>query len=133
MKRSNILLTILIVLLLSVHFLLFVRSNNCIVSNTGFAFGIAGEYSSQLSFIISIFAIFFVIGMLSFFKEIRKEYLIYLLILSLGNIFDRLFNGICDYIQIFKFPVFNLLDLGIILILIAVFADIIRNGQNRNR
>ena len=133
MKRDSIVLTVLISLLLIFHFFLFVRNDLCLISNTGFAFSIGTELSVRISFILSAISIVLVILLFKIFKEVKREYLVFVLILSMGNILDRIFGGVCDYIKISSFPIFNLLDIGIMFFLAIIFIDIIRNEKNRVR
>ena len=129
-KYISIFFTLLFLLL---HFFIFVRTNNCKVLNTGFAFGIGGDINLKYSLRISMSLItLIVLGILLFKEYIYRDVLIGILILSTGNFMDRIFGGICDYISLpkilfFHIPVFNLLDLGIVLGTCVIFIDIIRN------
>ena len=128
-KRNSFLqyLPILIsAILLCIHFLFFTRNEKCLALNEGLAFGLFSLQSQTLVNIISIssFALFLISALLSV-KRIQKSLLFMIAFLSLGNIFDRVGDGVCDYIAISSLPVFNLLDLGIVIGICLIIADII--------
>lgn len=120
-----------IFLSLLIHFLLFVNINSCKVFNTGFAFGIGDGMGLTTSVIINIVTILMVMLGGIFIKGYRYPLLL-IFLLSIGNLTDRLYGGVCDYIDIskllsFKIPIFNLLDLGIVIGICLIIIDIIKD------
>ena len=119
--------------LLFTHFFFFVRLHNCEVINTGFAFGIGNNVDIRYSLIITLSSICFLVLGIIFLKEyIPRDILIGILILSIGNSVNRILGGVCDYISFpnivsFNLPLFNLLDLGIVLGMCLIFVGIIKN------
>jgi len=119
--------------LLFVHFFVFVRTSNCRVLNIGFAFGIGESINPEYSLIISMVSILLVIFGIPFLtKYVHKNVLTGVLILSIGNFVDRIYGGVCDYIHppkvlFFSVPVFNLLDLGIVLGVCLIFVNIMED------
>ena len=130
-RRSNLYKYIYIsltIILLVVHFVFFVRINSCEVSNTGFAFGILNSTDSIYPILISISMLVLIfLTILLIRKTFNILPLASILLLSMGIFFDKISNGVCDYISFLNFPVFNLLDLGIVLNICLIFAGIIKN------
>jgi signal peptidase II len=140
-RRSNIYKYIYIpYILISVviHFVFFEFNKKCTVSNNGFAFGFLQD--TKLIYVILISVLVVSILVVSLFlckRETMKYLLIGILILAIGNILDRVLNGVCDYISIssiinFSFPLFNLLDLGIVLSMFFIFIDIMKYGESKH-
>lgn len=141
MKRSRDLYRyiniFLVFILLFIHFFVFARTDNCEALNSGFAFGIGGDIIIEYSLVISLISItFLILGIFFLERYIHRDILIGVLILSIGNVIDRGLGGVCDYIHLpdiflFPIPIFNLLDLGIVLGMCLVFVGIIRNIWKR--
>ncbi len=111
-----------------VHFLYFVRNDKCKALNTGFAFGLME--GTDLKYIVLIYilcVIVILILMLVLKKKADVFLLIWTVILSSGIFIDRVYGGICDYISLPGFSVFNLLDAGIVINMFLIFAGIIKN------
>ena len=104
------------------------------VENTGGAFGI-GSNNIVLFIIISITVIGILIKLLISKKEDLNIGIIisFSLIIAggIGNLIDRFFRGfVIDYIDInplFKYPVFNFADICIVVGIIILGIDLIRN------
>lgn len=136
MKKDNdyfkYLPSLIAVILLLVHFLLFVKQDNCNLTNNGFAFGILNSEDKSMLSIISLFVVFIIISLYFLIEEhVQKSLLIGVLLLSLGNLVDRFTEGICDYIEISYFPIFNLLDFGIVAGICLIFIDIMKKIWKR--
>jgi len=140
-RRSNIYKYIYVAYILIsvvIHFVFFEFGKRCLVSNNGFAFGFL--QNTKLIYVILISILVVSILVVSLFlckRETRKYLLIGVLILAIGNILDRVLNGVCDYISISSligssFPIFNLLDLGIVLSMFLIFIDIMKYGESKD-
>jgi len=104
------------------------------VENTGGAFGI-GSNSIVIFILISIIVIGVLIKLLLSKKEELNKSIIasFSLIISggIGNLIDRFFRGfVIDYIDIspiIKYPVFNFADICIVIGIIILIIDLIKN------
>lgn len=106
------------------HFLYFVRCNECKILNTGFAFGLIEGIDLKYAVLIYILCI---IVILVLKKKADIFLLIWTAVLSGGIFIERINGGVCDYISLPCFPVFNLLDAGIVINMFLIFAGIIKN------
>ncbi len=93
--------------------------------NEGIALGLDLGLGSNILSAIQLMLLFvMVIFLLKSFSKLKKNWqLIFILtISSLGNVIDRLWHGaICDYISIYKLPIFNTNDIFILTSLIFIF------------
>lgn len=103
------------------------------VKNTGIVFGLFPN-SNYLSFIM--FVIFLGIIILLFYKRILPSnvYVYTGLCLQLGgacgNIFDRIYYGyVIDFIDIRRWPIFNIADVAITIGTIIIILTIITQGK----
>jgi lipoprotein signal peptidase len=81
-----------------------------------------------INFLMIIFLVLIVYLLWKNFSKIRQywELIAILVVASLGNIVDRIINdSICDYIKIFRLPIFNLNDIFISISLLTIFTLLI--------
>ena len=101
--------------------------------NTGGAFGIG-----RINFILIISIIIIIVIIVFLIKENTKitNYIPFVLLLSgsIGNLIDRIFRGyVIDFIDvnIFNFPNFNIADICIVLGIILLIINIIKDGSKK--
>jgi lipoprotein signal peptidase len=130
-KRNNIykyIYFLCVVLLIFLHFFCFEKTGYCSTLNTGFAFGLMNTLDSKYIVLISIIVLLVLSAGIIFFRQSYKMFLLLgIFVLSLGIFLDRIYGGVCDYISILNFPVFNLLDIGITVSICLILAGIMKD------
>ncbi len=124
MKRIKIFLKILLFLsvvsFFSHVYISFLQTDVCFW-NSGVIFGI-GDFLNP--YILSSFLLLFLsFALYMLFKQYPKYWEVFciLAISSIANLLDRFVHGaVCDYIQVFNFPIFNLNDIFITTALLII-------------
>ncbi len=105
------------------------------IKNTGGAFGLLSENAPMLKVItiVLLAALIVVYGVIR--KRLGKfEQYSLLMILSggVGNLIDRLISGfVTDFIDVWKWPVFNIADISITVGCFLLLVHVIRGGNGR--
>jgi len=122
-------------LFIVVHYFVFRNRGVCQIYNSGFAFGVGESLSSGFKAVVFLLSLIYLCILLfksrdSWIKGITVS----VILLSVSNFMERTFTlGICDYINIsmLNFPLFNLLDLGIVIgivyLLVYMLKDLLSN------
>ena len=105
------------ILSLFLHLYISLFANEYCFWNEGIILGLGDFIDSGTLVLLMGFILIFTVYILSNSYKGYWEFLVILIVSSVGNIFDRFFHGgVCDYIKIklfIDFPIFNLNDIFI--------------------
>lgn len=144
MNKKHFILGILIILVDQLTKILMINKNITIIpdflnftyiKNTGAAFGIG---TPIIVLLVNIIIVIGIILAIIKYKDKIKNYVPYTVLLAggIGNLIDRIFRGyVIDFIHIdmFDFPVFNIADICVVVGVIIISYEIIRDEKSNGK